>query len=72
MDILSLNTLFEIAGGRYALSVLSQKRTAALMKGAVPLVEDPPHDLFLTTLVEIQQGKICLGLPEKRKEIPGK
>lgn len=68
MDNLSLNTLFEKVGGRYSLSVLTQKRVTSLMKGAAPLGENCSKDPYLMALAEIDQDKITLSLPEKRKE----
>ena len=72
MNTLSLNTLFEKAGGRYALTVLVQKRVGALMKGGVPLLEAPPRDPFLIAIEEIRQEKISLAFPEKKKDLSAK
>lgn len=65
MNDVTLNVALAKAGGRYPLSALCQKRAAALLKGAVPLVSGGGRaDPFRTALREILQDKIVLVMPE--------
>lgn len=68
MNVESLNTLFDKAGGRFALAALCQKRAAALMKGAPPLVEKTSSNPFHVALAEIDAGKIAFTPAETRKD----
>ena len=68
MITVSLTDLFEKAGGRYNLAGLAQKRAAALLKGAPPLVEKKNLTPLQIALTELDEGKICLDLPAQKKD----
>ncbi len=69
MNNASLTSLFDKAGGRYALAALTQKRASAILKGAPPLVERPKGTSpFHIALAELDLEKISLEPALQKKE----
>lgn len=61
------DTIINMAGGRFKLTALMQKRWVELMQGARPTV-DPTGKSELEIIVqEILEGKIAAELPPPRK-----
>ena len=68
MSDITLNSLFEKVGGRYVLAALVQQRISAIMKGAPALASGEGLDTYQTVLLEVEQSKVELAMPDKKKE----
>ena len=70
IEILKDDNIIDMAGGRFKLTALLQKRWVELMQGARPMV-DPTGKSELEIIVqEIMEGKITIeaGVPDKSEE----
>lgn len=67
-ELLKHDDLYDKVGGPFKLTRLIQKRLAALVKGAKPLVDIDTDDKMQIVLEEIRQGKIGLKIYEEGKK----
>lgn len=74
LDNARLERLVEVAGGKFKLTALIQKRLRDLILNSPRLGETDTHALFETVLDEIESGNVGLRLPELKStsvELPG-
>jgi len=74
LDNTRLERLVEIAGGKFNLTALIQKRLRDLILNSPRLGETDTHALFERVLDEIEAGNVGLRLPEPQStsaELPG-
>lgn len=67
MNVDRLERLTKIAGGRFHLTSLLQKRLAELVKGSPPMVDLPSNNLFEVAMAEIEEGRVMLAEPPPRE-----